>query len=158
MHNGPLKRVFKNYCKFALGQGRVYGQDGVPHMNAQQFHRLCQDGGFTESEGACLLSAALCLQLPILNAQQFSCEVCQDRGFTESDGVRGCMCWQASACVQLHACLQAPQQALTGVAINVIPTHPLPPPLSRHAYNMRISSSGGGACAQADSCRSWPWT
>lgn len=34
-------------------QGRVYAQDGVPHMNAQQFHRLVQDAGFVEPEGAC---------------------------------------------------------------------------------------------------------
>lgn len=26
-------------------------QEGVPHMNAQQFHRLCQDAGFVEPEG-----------------------------------------------------------------------------------------------------------
>ena len=49
--NPALKRVFKNYCKFALGQGRQYKVDGVPHMNAQQFHRLCQDAGFVEPEG-----------------------------------------------------------------------------------------------------------
>jgi len=53
VENTPaLKRVFKNYCKYALGQGRVYSNEGVPHMNAQQFHRLCQDAGFVEPEGA----------------------------------------------------------------------------------------------------------
>ncbi|KAF5842547.1 hypothetical protein DUNSADRAFT_6397 [Dunaliella salina] len=52
VENTPaLKRVFKNYCKYALGQGRVYSTEGVPHMNAQQFHRLCQDAGFVEPEG-----------------------------------------------------------------------------------------------------------
>lgn len=94
-NNPALKRVFKNYCKYALGQGRVYAQvrsrfewllmqhvcsywsvcvpavrrltlipapsvlwcvswhlqEGVPHINAQQFHRLCQDAGFVEPEG-----------------------------------------------------------------------------------------------------------
>eukprot|EP00955_Chlamydomonas_euryale_P064617 359028-Chlamydomonas_euryale.AAC.3 len=37
-NNAALKRVFRNYCKFALGQGRQY-TDSVPHMNMQQFHR-----------------------------------------------------------------------------------------------------------------------
>ncbi len=50
-NNPALKRVFKNYCKYALGQGRVYAQEGQPHMNAQQFHRLVQDAGFVEPEG-----------------------------------------------------------------------------------------------------------
>ncbi len=43
--------MFKNYCKYALGQGRVYTPEGAPHMNAQQFHRLVQDAGFVEPEG-----------------------------------------------------------------------------------------------------------
>ena len=51
-----MKRVFKNYCKFALGQGRQYAHDAglhaaVPSMNMQQFARLCQDAGFVEPEG-----------------------------------------------------------------------------------------------------------
>ncbi|GFH10230.1 uncharacterized protein HaLaN_05506 [Haematococcus lacustris] len=50
-NNPGLKRVFKNYCKFALGQGRVYSQGTVPHMTAQQFHRLCADAGFLEPDG-----------------------------------------------------------------------------------------------------------
>ncbi|MEW5312667.1 MAG: hypothetical protein WDW38_004283 [Sanguina aurantia] len=49
-NNTQLKMVFKNYCKFALGQGRQYN-DAIPHLNAQQFHRLCQDAGFTEPTG-----------------------------------------------------------------------------------------------------------
>lgn len=52
-NNPALKRVFKNYCKYALGQGRQYNE-GVPHMTAQQFHRLCQDAGFVEPEGEML--------------------------------------------------------------------------------------------------------
>eukprot|EP00798_Chlamydomonas_sp_ICE-L_P031869 gene31869-7077_t len=50
-NNPALKRVFKNYCKFALGQGRKYGADAVLLMTAQQFHRLCQDAGLVEPEG-----------------------------------------------------------------------------------------------------------
>ena len=53
VENSPaLKRVFRNYCKFALGQGRQYGmQDSVAHMNMPQFTRLCADAGFVEPEG-----------------------------------------------------------------------------------------------------------
>ena len=43
--------MFKNYCKFALGQGRQYALEGVPHMNMQQFNRLAADAGFIEPEG-----------------------------------------------------------------------------------------------------------
>ncbi|GIL46879.1 hypothetical protein Vafri_3747 [Volvox africanus] len=49
-HNAHLKRVFKNYARLAIGQGRVYA-DGLPQMNSAQFHRLCQDAGFMEPEG-----------------------------------------------------------------------------------------------------------
>ncbi|KAG2498998.1 hypothetical protein HYH03_003184 [Edaphochlamys debaryana] len=49
-HNAHLKRVFKNYSRLAIGQGRVYA-DGMPQMNSAQFHRLCQDAGFMEPEG-----------------------------------------------------------------------------------------------------------
>lgn len=49
-HNSHLKRVFKNYARLAIGQGRVYA-DGQPQMNSAQFHRLCQDAGFMEPEG-----------------------------------------------------------------------------------------------------------
>ena len=57
VHSNPaLKRVFRNYCKFALGQGRQYGmQDSVPHMNMQQFNRLAADAGFVEPEGENLM-------------------------------------------------------------------------------------------------------
>lgn len=48
--NTHLKRVFKNYARLPMGQGRVY-TDGVPQMNSSQFHRLCQDAGFMEPEG-----------------------------------------------------------------------------------------------------------
>ncbi|GAX84010.1 hypothetical protein CEUSTIGMA_g11435.t1 [Chlamydomonas eustigma] len=50
-NNPALKRVFRNYCKYALGQGRQYAQDSVPHINMQQFSRLCADAGFIEPEG-----------------------------------------------------------------------------------------------------------
>eukprot|EP00201_Polytomella_parva_P018261 CAMPEP_0175072134 /NCGR_PEP_ID=MMETSP0052_2-20121109/19707_1 /TAXON_ID=51329 ORGANISM="Polytomella parva, Strain SAG 63-3" /NCGR_SAMPLE_ID=MMETSP0052_2 /ASSEMBLY_ACC=CAM_ASM_000194 /LENGTH=1112 /DNA_ID=CAMNT_0016339537 /DNA_START=508 /DNA_END=3848 /DNA_ORIENTATION=+ len=51
VENHPhLKKVFRNYCKLALGQGRIYA-DVVPRMNAQQFHRFCQDAGFMEPDG-----------------------------------------------------------------------------------------------------------
>lgn len=43
--------MFKNYARLAIGQGRVYA-DGLPQMNSAQFHRLCQDAGFMEPEGA----------------------------------------------------------------------------------------------------------
>ncbi|KAG2453565.1 hypothetical protein HYH02_001784 [Chlamydomonas schloesseri] len=49
-HNSHLKKVFKNYARLAIGQGRVYA-DGQPQMNSAQFHRLCQDAGFMEPEG-----------------------------------------------------------------------------------------------------------
>ncbi|GLC43095.1 hypothetical protein PLESTB_000863700 [Pleodorina starrii] len=49
-HNAHLKRVFKNYARLAIGQGRVYA-DGLPQMNSAQFHRLCQDAGFMEPDG-----------------------------------------------------------------------------------------------------------
>lgn len=51
-NNPHLKRVFKNYAKLAIGQGRVY--EGVPAMNSTQFHRLCQDAGFMEPDGGSL--------------------------------------------------------------------------------------------------------
>jgi hypothetical protein len=37
-NNAALRRVFKNYCKYALGQGRQYS-DQIVGINAQQFHR-----------------------------------------------------------------------------------------------------------------------
>eukprot|EP00967_Tisochrysis_lutea_P097058 scaffold142427_cov19-Tisochrysis_lutea.AAC.2 len=69
VENTPaLKRVFKNYCKYALGQGRVYSNEGVPHMNAQQFHRLCQDAGFVEPEASFL---AYLGKLPVLKRKLY---------------------------------------------------------------------------------------
>ncbi|KAG2439244.1 hypothetical protein HXX76_004605 [Chlamydomonas incerta] len=55
-HNAHLKRVFKNYARLAIGQGRVYA-DGQPQMNSAQFHRLCQDAGFMEPEGRLSITA-----------------------------------------------------------------------------------------------------
>eukprot|EP00983_Pelagomonas_calceolata_P089276 1157298-Pelagomonas_calceolata.AAC.23 len=71
VENTPaLKRVFKNYCKYALGQGRVYSNEGVPHMNAQQFHRLCQDAGFVEPEG-CAHYVCVCRVYGLFGATSF---------------------------------------------------------------------------------------
>lgn len=48
--NAQLKRVFTQFSKLAVGQGRVY-DNSAPGMNCTQFHRLCQEAKWLESEG-----------------------------------------------------------------------------------------------------------
>ena len=41
--NETLKRVFVNYCKYTVGQGRSAFDPNDPKMSSTQFVKLCQD-------------------------------------------------------------------------------------------------------------------
>jgi hypothetical protein len=45
-----LKRVFRNYCRLPIGQGRQVG-GSVQQLNAAQFNQLCRDAGLVEPAG-----------------------------------------------------------------------------------------------------------
>lgn len=45
-----LKRVFRNYCRLPIGQGRQVG-GSVQQLNAAQFNQLCRDASLVEPAG-----------------------------------------------------------------------------------------------------------
>jgi hypothetical protein len=50
-----LKRVFRNYCRLPIGQGRQVG-GSVQQMNAAQFNQMCRDASLVEPTGERRLS------------------------------------------------------------------------------------------------------
>lgn len=40
-----LKCLFKNYCRFATGQGRLIFDEQDPKMSGTQFLKVCEDMG-----------------------------------------------------------------------------------------------------------------
>ncbi len=49
--NELLKRVFLNYCKYTVGQGRSTFDEAEPKMSSTQYVKLCQDLGLVQPNG-----------------------------------------------------------------------------------------------------------
>lgn len=46
-----MKKVFLNYCKYTVGQGRSTYDENDPKMSSTQFVKLCQDLGLVQPNG-----------------------------------------------------------------------------------------------------------
>uniref|UniRef100_A0A7S0S286 EF-hand domain-containing protein n=1 Tax=Chlamydomonas leiostraca TaxID=1034604 RepID=A0A7S0S286_9CHLO len=49
--NELLKRVYVNYCRYTVGQGRLTFDEADPKMSSTQFVKLCQDLGLVQPNG-----------------------------------------------------------------------------------------------------------